>query len=132
MSTFLPPFPRKLDLLWLALILAAGVFLRIPADTFTPGGALESIQWAHPNPKWTQTGFDEGLYRGYVNSLLAGGIPSYPDIVEQYIEVQKTLTGLDPAADAVPLHFLRPTSGISSSARKRSPPFKDVARSSIF
>lgn len=79
--------------LWLALILAVGAFLRIPADTFTDGGALQGIAAAHPQPKSDGIGFDEGLYRGYVNSLAATGLGGYPDIVAKYIEVQKTLPG---------------------------------------
>ena len=47
----------------------------------------------HPAPKFDGVGFDEGLYRGYVNSLIAGGLTSYPEIVDHYIEVQQKLTG---------------------------------------
>jgi len=38
-------------------------------------------------------GFDEGLYRSYVNELTQVGLAGYPEIVDHYIEVQKTLTG---------------------------------------
>jgi 4-amino-4-deoxy-L-arabinose transferase-like glycosyltransferase len=85
--------PRKIDIAILALILAAGIFLRIPPQTFSPGESLHSIAVLHPNPGFTQIGFDEGLYRSYVNGLSQGGITSYPDIVESYLEIQKKLPG---------------------------------------
>ena len=85
--------PRKIDIAILALILAAGIFLRLPAQTFSPGEPLHSIAVLHPNPGFTQIGFDEGLYRSYVNGLSQGGITSYPDIVESYLEIQKKLPG---------------------------------------
>lgn len=85
--------PRKIDIAILALILVAGIFLRIPAQTFAPGESLHSITVLHPNPGFTQIGFDEGLYRSYVNALSQGGITSYPDIVESYLEIQKKLPG---------------------------------------
>jgi len=84
---------RKLPLLAICAVLAAGIFLRLPADLFDTRGPLRSLGALHPNPGFTQVGFDESLYRGYVNSLSRVGLTEYPSIVEHYIEVQKTLTG---------------------------------------
>jgi 4-amino-4-deoxy-L-arabinose transferase and related glycosyltransferases of PMT family len=67
------------DRLWLAamvLVLAGGCFLRVYSSAAFQG-----------------LGFDEGLYRGYVNALINGGLTAYPDIVDHYIEVQRTLVG---------------------------------------
>jgi 4-amino-4-deoxy-L-arabinose transferase-like glycosyltransferase len=84
---------HKIEIAILALILAAGIFLRIPAQPFSAGESLHSIAVLHPNPGFKQIGFDEGLYRSYVNALSQGGIASYPDIVESYLEIQKKLPG---------------------------------------
>lgn len=80
-------------LIGLLVVLAIGMFLRLPANLFEPGGALHSLGALHPNPGFRQVGFDESLYRGYVNTLTRVGLAEYPSIVEHYIEVQKTLTG---------------------------------------
>ena len=84
---------QTLTLVGLCVVLAAGIFLRLPAHLFEPGGALQLIAALHPQPAFTGVGFDENLYRGYVTGVVQGGLTSYPDIVEHYIEVQKTLTG---------------------------------------
>ena len=77
----------------LAIILAVGIFLRITPQAFAPGAALHFLAPLHPQPAWTKVGFDEGLYREYVNSVAKLGLSSYPDIVESYIDVQKDLPG---------------------------------------
>jgi 4-amino-4-deoxy-L-arabinose transferase-like glycosyltransferase len=84
---------RKLLLAALFAVMAVGVFLRLPADLFEKGGPLRWLAIFHPNPAFTQVGFDESLYRSYVNAVIRGGLTSYPEIVDGYIEVQKTLTG---------------------------------------
>jgi 4-amino-4-deoxy-L-arabinose transferase-like glycosyltransferase len=85
---------RRLHFAALCLVLALGVFLRIPAPVFSGADApLPQLEALHPAPKFDAIGFDEGLYRGYVNSLIAGGLAAYPDIVDHYIEVQQKLTG---------------------------------------
>ena len=86
----------------LGVILAIGIFLRIPAEAFKAGAPLHSVAALHPQPAFRQLGFDEGLYRKYVEALSQGGITSYPDIVDGYIEVQKTL----PGSILPPLRFL--------------------------
>ena len=93
---------RKIDILLLALILAAGIFLRVTPQAFSPGAPLHFLAPLHPVPAWTKIGFDEGLYREYVNVLSKGGLTSYPDIVEGYINVQKDL----PGSILPPLRFL--------------------------
>jgi len=65
--------PLVLGFVLVALI---GVFLRV-----------------YPSAKFTGVGFDENLYRKYVSQLIQGGLGAYPEIVENYIEVQKTLPG---------------------------------------
>jgi 4-amino-4-deoxy-L-arabinose transferase-like glycosyltransferase len=87
------PRKRKIEIVVLAIILALGIFLRLPPQAFAPGGLLHPIAALHPQPAFAKVGFDEGLYREYVNALIKDGITSYPDIVEGYIEVQKKLPG---------------------------------------
>ena len=97
--------PRSFNssLLSLALVLAIGVFLRLPPSLFQkPGGPLYSIAALHPNPAYTSMGFDEGLYRDYVNALIQDGITSYPNIVEAYRTAQSERT----EAILSPLRFL--------------------------
>ena len=47
----------------------------------------------HPTPGFTGVGFDENLYRTYVNGVIEEGLWNYPEIVDRYIEVQKRLAG---------------------------------------
>jgi 4-amino-4-deoxy-L-arabinose transferase-like glycosyltransferase len=85
---------RRLYFAALCLVLAIGVFLRIPAPVFSGENApLHRLASIHPAPKFDAIGFDEGLYRAYVNSLIAGGLGAYPEIVDNYIETQQKLTG---------------------------------------
>jgi hypothetical protein len=58
-----------------------------------PGAILHPLAAIHPQPGFQQVGFDEGLYRNYVNALIQDGIGSYPDIVDGYIAVQRKLSG---------------------------------------
>src|SRR5438874_11151476 len=87
--------PRSFNssLLSLALVLAIGVFLRLPPSLFQkPGGPLYSIAALHPNPEYTSTGFEEGLYRVYVYALIQYGISPYANIVEAFrtVLIEKT------------------------------------------
>jgi 4-amino-4-deoxy-L-arabinose transferase-like glycosyltransferase len=87
----------------LCLILAFGIFLRIPSSVFSGSDApLRFLSALHPAAKFDQIGFDEGLYRKYVSELSITGLTGYPDIVDRYIEVQKTLAG----SILPPLRFL--------------------------
>ena len=81
--------PRKIDIVILASILALGIFLRLPPAVFSGnGGSLHAVELLHPQPKMTGVGFDEGLYRTYVNALIQGGLSSYPDMAEDYVHLQ--------------------------------------------
>jgi 4-amino-4-deoxy-L-arabinose transferase-like glycosyltransferase len=93
---------RKIGIVLLAIVLAVGILLRITPQAFAPGATLRFLAPVHPQPGWTKIGFDEGLYREYVNALSKGGITSYPDIVQGYIDVQKKL----PGSILPPLRFL--------------------------
>src|SRR6266550_3729808 len=96
------PGLRKIDIVLLAIIFAVGIFLRLTPHAFSPGGSFHSIAALHPQPAFNQIGFDEGLYREYVNALSRDGLGSYPDIVQGYIDVQKKL----PGSILPPLRFL--------------------------
>ena len=85
--------PRKIDIVILALILALGIFLRLPPRTFSSSGPLHSIAALHPIPAYMRMGFDEGMYWEYVNALVKEGTTSYPNIVERYIDAQQKLPG---------------------------------------
>ena len=88
------PRPRTLLVVALGVVLAAGIFLRLPGALFDgPGAPFHALSALHPAPAFKGVGFDENLYRQYVNEVIRGGLWNYPDIVDRYIEVQKTLTG---------------------------------------
>lgn len=91
------PGGRKFYLAAFCIVLAIGVFLRIPTSAFVGTNApLQSIAVLHPNSKWAvmeRIGMDEGLYRQYVYEVIGTGLTSYPAIIEHYMEVQKPLTG---------------------------------------
>lgn len=56
----------------------------------------------YPSSSYRNIGFDEFLYRGYVNDLIRSGISSYPDFAESYVERQREL----PTAILPPTRFL--------------------------
>ncbi len=88
------PRQRSLYLAGLGLVLAIGIFLRLPPSLFQGDGApFSALAALHPAPAFNKLGFDENLYRSYVRSLIRVGLFQYSTIVDQYIEVQKTLTG---------------------------------------
>ena len=85
---------RRIELVALTIILALGVFLRLPDHQFArPNGSWRALAPLHPQAGFTGVGFDEGLYRKYVNSVIRTGLGDYSAIVDHYIEVQKTLPG---------------------------------------
>ena len=100
------PFPQRRERILyytaLALVLAVGVFLRLPQATFANGSSLHALASLHPAAKFSGIGFDEGLYREYVNTVARTGLSGYPDIVEHYISLQKKL----PASILPPVRFL--------------------------
>jgi 4-amino-4-deoxy-L-arabinose transferase-like glycosyltransferase len=83
------PNRRKIDVFCLAfaLVFLIGIFLRLPHAAFSPG-PLHALEFLHPQSAMTGVGFDEGMYRGYVVTLIDGGLGSYPEIVEHYIQLQ--------------------------------------------
>jgi 4-amino-4-deoxy-L-arabinose transferase-like glycosyltransferase len=75
-------------------VLAVGIFLRLPSSLFSdPASCFHRLEFLHPQAGFIETGFDEHLYRGYVNSLIRTGVASYYAVVDHYIEVQQPLTG---------------------------------------
>ncbi|MEY2537210.1 MAG: hypothetical protein QOG67_950 [Verrucomicrobiota bacterium] len=85
---------RKIEITCVVLVLALGIFLRLPHGLFSsPDGPLRFLEQLHPKPKMEGLGVDEGLYRGYVIDLSRIGLLSYPDIVDHYISIQQKLSG---------------------------------------
>lgn len=73
----------------LSAVLALGIFLRLPPAAFSgEANPLHGLEALHPTSKLRGIGFDEGMYRGYLTALIDGGLGSYPEIVEHYIELQ--------------------------------------------
>ena len=88
------PNCRRIDIACVAIVLAIGIFLRLPHTVFSGDASpLHRIEFLHPKPKIEGLGADEGYYRLYVNDLSRVGIASYSKIVDHYIEIQKGLTG---------------------------------------
>jgi 4-amino-4-deoxy-L-arabinose transferase-like glycosyltransferase len=87
------PGIRNIEVLLLAIIFVVGIFLRITPHAFSPGALLHFFAPLHPQPAWDHVGFDEGLYRQYVNGLNKDGLGSYPDMVEGYIDEQSKMAG---------------------------------------
>ncbi|MGH8092037.1 MAG: phospholipid carrier-dependent glycosyltransferase [Chthoniobacterales bacterium] len=75
------------------MALLFGVFLRLPSSVFAPGEPFHALKALHPQAAFQGVGFDEGLYRKYVNGIIREGLSEYPAIVDHYIEVQERLTG---------------------------------------
>jgi 4-amino-4-deoxy-L-arabinose transferase-like glycosyltransferase len=80
-----PDVHRRLFLIAIMLVSLAGIALRV-----------------YPSSTFKAIGYDEGLYRGYVNNLISEGLTSYPDIAESYVDRQAKL----PAAILPPTRFL--------------------------
>jgi 4-amino-4-deoxy-L-arabinose transferase-like glycosyltransferase len=82
----------NIEIIAFAAIFLLGIFLRLPPAAFSGnGGPLHAVEFLHPQPKMTGVGFDEGLYRTYVNALIQGGLSSYPDMAEDYVHLQATM-----------------------------------------
>jgi 4-amino-4-deoxy-L-arabinose transferase-like glycosyltransferase len=101
------PGIRKIDIVVLAGIFLVGIFLRLPPQNFESGGSLSFMARLHPQPAFNQIGFDENLYRRYVDHLAKDGLGSFPDMVESYIATQNSL----PHAILPPVRFLYILSG---------------------
>jgi hypothetical protein len=74
-------------------IFVIGIFLRLPPPAFGANSPLHVLAVLHAAPGFNGTGFDEDLYRHYINALSEGGITAYPDLVAGYIQIQKKLPG---------------------------------------
>ena len=74
----------------------------LPLAGFVLVFAIGLILRIYPSASFTGTGYDERLYRGYVNDLILGGVSSYPDYAEHYVELQQRL----PAAILPPTRFV--------------------------
>src|SRR5438128_1180243 len=84
---------RKIVIVCLAVVLLIGIFLRLPHEAFSDDASpLHALEFLHPKPKVEAVGFDEGLYRLYVNDLSRIGVISYRKIVDHYIVTQKGLS----------------------------------------
>lgn len=77
--------PQRLLLIWFVLIALLGSALRI-----------------YPSSSFTAIGYDEALYKGYVDNLISAGLGHYPDFAEHYVERQQQL----PSAILPPTRFL--------------------------
>ena len=83
----------KIVIVCLAVVLLIGIFLRLPHEAFSDNASpLHALEFLHPKPKVEAVGFDEGLYRLYVNDLSRIGVISYRKIVDHYIVTQKGLS----------------------------------------
>lgn len=99
----LPTSHLRLFFATFALLLIAGMYLRVPTALFTGDKApLRSVAGLRAEPGFTGIGFDEALYRSYVEGLIRFGVLSYPDFAEHYVEVQSGL----PSAILPPTRFL--------------------------
>ena len=93
---------RRFFLSALCLVFLAGIFLRLPTSAFLETGSLSQLSALHPKAGFQRIGFDEALYREYVDNLIRYGVSSYPDLAEHYVEVQRRL----PTAILPPTRFL--------------------------
>jgi hypothetical protein len=99
---------RRWLLIGCGAILLAGLFLRLPPMLFVgPEAPLHGISFIHPNPGFDRIGYDENLYRGYVDDLTKYGITSYLYFAERYLVIQTRL----PGAILPPTRFVYVVSG---------------------
>jgi hypothetical protein len=94
--------PSLLNVIVLAAIILFGISLRLPPFLFAERGSLHWLHAIHPQPGFDGLGFDEGLYRNYVEALSKTSFTSYPDLAEMYVKVQRKL----PSAILPPTRFL--------------------------
>ncbi|HEU0209973.1 MAG TPA: hypothetical protein VFQ78_13470 [Candidatus Udaeobacter sp.] len=86
--------PGRLYLTVLIAVLSVGLFLRLPAYIFRGDAApLHFAEAIHLQPMFSGIGFDEALYRNYLNGLIHEGLGNYCFVVDRYIDVQKGLPG---------------------------------------
>src|SRR4051794_18735738 len=87
------PFANKSSLALLICILAAGSWLRLPPEWFARNAPLHALVLLHAQPGFTGVGVDEGLYSSYTRAVMLKGVSSYPEIVRQYIAIQRQMPG---------------------------------------
>ncbi|HXA09361.1 MAG TPA: phospholipid carrier-dependent glycosyltransferase [Chthoniobacterales bacterium] len=83
---------RRATLLALVIILLAGCFLRLPSFVFVD--RHPTMHWLaplHPTAKFQVLGFDEGIYRAYVSTLILHGLASYPAMADTYLQKQRSI-----------------------------------------
>src|ERR1700730_1481502 len=85
----------KYSLALLVVILAMGIFLR-----------------AWPSTGFHRVGYDEGIYRGYVQTAVKEGIWNYSDIVRAYVKWQEERS--DALVPATRIGFLLPASALAA------------------
>ncbi|MDQ2868069.1 MAG: phospholipid carrier-dependent glycosyltransferase [Verrucomicrobiota bacterium] len=79
----------KLFVTGLILVLLFGTYWRLPASLFVARQApLQALGALRGEPGFTAIGFDEELYRTYVQGLIQGGLGAYPSIAQDYVEAQ--------------------------------------------
>ena len=91
-----PSFRVIVPIFWLASVLfwqSAFFFGCRPRFSTVEARRCTRLPRCTPLRDITGVGFDENLYRAYVNGVIEEGLWNYPDIVDRYIEVQKTLAG---------------------------------------
>jgi 4-amino-4-deoxy-L-arabinose transferase-like glycosyltransferase len=74
------------------------VWVAISLLVFAVGAAMR----LYPSAAFEGIGFDENLYRVYVNQLKQGGVWNYPHMVQSYLDYQRTLS----SSLLPPLRFL--------------------------
>lgn len=94
---------RRWAIAGVCAVLIIGCFLRLPSALFDhPAAPLRFAQSVHPTPGFAGIGFDENLYRAYVEDVIRFGVTAYPDFADRYIEVQSSM----PSAILPPTRFL--------------------------
>ncbi len=97
---------RKMEIVALVVVVAFGIFLRLPSVLFRGDSApFRQVAFLHLQSKWNAmqlVGVDENLYREYVDELSQNGLRDYPNIVLHYIETQLK----SPGAVLPPVRFL--------------------------
>ncbi len=98
-KAFSPPalkLSKPSILLLAAIIFGAGIFLRV---------------W--PSTGFHHVGYDEGIYRGYVQTAVKNGIWNYPDLMRAYIKLQRERP--DAVVPATRIGFLLPASALAAT-----------------
>jgi 4-amino-4-deoxy-L-arabinose transferase-like glycosyltransferase len=68
----------------------------LPTSVFEETGPLSALSALHLKAGFQGIGFDERLYRKYVDDLIRYGVSSYPELAEHYVEVQRRSSAILP------------------------------------